>query len=156
MSDFLPNVRNAVRAVVLRGNKVLLLKKQYGSQVRYALPGGGQETGEALEASLQRECQEEIGCEVEINGLAYVADFFKDRDSEPPTKRHLVEFFFLCKVPSDYQPHNGCKPDKHQVDVEWVNVEELKKLASFPNNIQLPFALPITGTYQGLLNQQSS
>ena len=155
MNPFLPNVRNAVRAVVFCKDKVLLLKKQYETEVRYALPGGGQQVGEILEESLQRECKEEIGCEVRVKGLAYVADFFKDRDSEPPTQRHLVEFFFVCEVPVDYQPHNGSKPDKHQVDVVWANVDELKKIAAFPDNIKLPFEALASGIYQGLLNQKS-
>ena len=152
MNSFVPGVRNAVRAVVVRSDKVLLLKKQYGLKVRYALPGGGQDVGETLKAALQRECREEIGTEVVIKGLAYVAEYFKDRDSNPPTVRHLVEFLFACDVPENYQATNGVKPDKHQVDVVWAPLNELNKIPSFPQKVDVPFRLHAIPFYQGLLS----
>ena len=41
------NIRNAVRAVIIRDGRILLLRKEYedGSE-QFALPGGGQDTGE--------------------------------------------------------------------------------------------------------------
>lgn len=60
-------VREAVRAVVIdENNQVALLhvtKHQF-----YKLPGGGVEKTEDYPQALQRECQEEIGCSVEVLG----------------------------------------------------------------------------------------
>lgn len=57
--------REAARAVVVDENqKVALLyvsKDNY-----YKLPGGGIETNEDPRVALDRECQEEIGCDVEV------------------------------------------------------------------------------------------
>jgi 8-oxo-dGTP pyrophosphatase MutT (NUDIX family) len=59
--------RQAVRAIVLdEENKIALLhvtKENY-----YKLPGGGIEDGEDKMKALERECQEEIGCAVEVMG----------------------------------------------------------------------------------------
>ncbi|MCG8670627.1 MAG: NUDIX domain-containing protein [Pseudomonadales bacterium] len=135
MAEILPNIRNAVRALIVRENKVLLLKKEDDKGPRFALPGGGQDTGETLEQALQRECQEEIGSAVMVRDLLHVADYFRDRPTKPATIRHLVEFLFVCDVPEDYQPHNGPHPDKHQVDVVWADIENLTSFPIFPKSL---------------------
>ena len=60
-------VREASRAVVLDKNGMVALlhvtKESY-----YKLPGGGIEVGEDKISALHRECQEEIGCEIEVIG----------------------------------------------------------------------------------------
>jgi 8-oxo-dGTP pyrophosphatase MutT (NUDIX family) len=79
-----PGIRNGVRAVILRERQLLLLRKAYedGSE-RYVLPGGAQDAGETLTDALQRECREEIGTEVTVSGLLYLADYFKPRTAQP-------------------------------------------------------------------------
>jgi 8-oxo-dGTP pyrophosphatase MutT (NUDIX family) len=60
-------VREAARAVVFdENNKIALLhvsKERY-----YKLPGGGLEGSEDQAVALQRECKEEIGCNIEVVG----------------------------------------------------------------------------------------
>ncbi|MDX1693753.1 MAG: NUDIX domain-containing protein [Ketobacteraceae bacterium] len=135
MSQLLPNIRNAARALILKQEKVLMLRKEDREGFRYALPGGGQETGESLKETLLRECVEEIGCEIRIRELLHVADYFRPRSTNPPTVRHMVEFLFICEVPDDYEPCNGSNPDKHQVDVVWADLEELSRLPIFPKSL---------------------
>lgn len=136
MQNLLPGIRNATRAVILRDEHILLLRKQGGGQSdRYALPGGGQDSGETLQQALNRECQEEIGTGVEILRLIHVADYFKPRDTDPPSTRQLLEFLFECRVPSDYIATNGHHPDKHQVEVVWMALAELPHIAIFPRSL---------------------
>ena len=122
-----PNIRNAVRAVIIRDSRILLIRKEYedGSQ-RFALPGGAQDPGETLTTALDRECREEIGTDVRILSLLHVADWFKPRDTVPPSTRHLVEFLFACDVEESYTPKNGYHPDKHQVEVVWAELAGLE------------------------------
>jgi ADP-ribose pyrophosphatase YjhB (NUDIX family) len=136
MAKLLPTIRNAVRAVIPRDDHLLLLRKEYedGSEL-YALPGGGQDTGETLEIALRRECLEEIGCDIELHQLLHVADYFKHRQTTPPSRRHLVEMLFLCSVPADYSPRNGSHPDKHQVEVVWVPRSRLTTIAMMPPSL---------------------
>lgn len=58
-------VREAARAIVTDADgKVALLhvsRKNY-----YKLPGGGLDEGEDIMTALKRECQEEIGCDIEV------------------------------------------------------------------------------------------
>jgi ADP-ribose pyrophosphatase YjhB (NUDIX family) len=129
----IPNIRNAARAVIIRQGRILLLRKDGGGRgERYALPGGAQDPGESLSEALDRECVEEIGTRVEVGDLIYVAEFFKQRDTQPPSSRHLVEFIFRCSVPEDYAPRNGHRPDKHQVAVVWADFAGLTRMPLFP------------------------
>lgn len=53
-----------VKAVVLRGDAVLLIRHSYHASDRYMLPGGGRDRGEtAIEAGI-REVLEEAGCRI--------------------------------------------------------------------------------------------
>ena len=134
MDNLDPNIRNAVRAVIIRDGRILLLRKEYedGSQ-QFALPGGAQDTGELLTAALDRECREEIGASVRVNVLLHVADWFKPRDTDPPSTRHLVEFLFACEVEDSYIPRSGHHPDKHQVEVVWAELDTLDSLPLHPS-----------------------
>jgi ADP-ribose pyrophosphatase YjhB (NUDIX family) len=127
------NIRNAVRAVILRRNRILLLRKRYedGSE-RFVLPGGAQNPGEPLTKALVRECQEEIGATIRAITLLNVADWFKQRDTAPPSTRHIVEFLFACEVEKGYVPRNGHHPDRHQVEVLWVGLDELEEMPVHP------------------------
>ena len=76
-----PQIRNAVRAVVVRDGAVLMQKKWAETRgTWYTLPGGGQDVTETMETALIRECEEEIGTTVRVGALLSVADFFKQRD----------------------------------------------------------------------------
>lgn len=131
-----PQIRNAVRAVIVRGDAILMQRKwAQGRGDWYTLPGGGQEVQETLEQTLLRECEEEIGATVRIGGLLSVADFFKQRDTTYPSVRHLIEFHFACTLPPDYRPISGPHPDKHQVDVVWLPLSELSQVELFPKGI---------------------
>ena len=131
--NLIPGIRNAVRAVITRNDAVLLQRKIDDSGMeRYALPGGAQEHGECLTDALQRECEEEIGTRIEIIDLLFVGDYFKIRQTTPPTTRQLLEFLFACTVAPDYEPRNGPRPDKHQVDVLWAPVADLTEFNLVP------------------------
>ena len=136
MQNLLPVIRNAARALIVRDDRILLLRKAgYADGERFALPGGGQDPGETLQQALLRECREEIGTQVRIHDLVHVADYFKARDTDPPSTRHLVEFLFRCEVQDTYVPMNGEHPDKHQVEVVWVQLDVLPDMPLYPRSL---------------------
>lgn len=133
MNTLSPGIRNAVRALVRKDDQLLLLKKSGPPLgLRYALPGGAQDLGETLEQALIRECIEEINTPVEIIRLLHVADYYKQRSTQPPSTRQQLEFLFECRVPDDYQPASGSHPDKQQVDVVWVPLNDLPTTPLLP------------------------
>jgi len=133
MKNYLPKIRNAARALIIRDKKVLLLRKESDNlETSYVLPGGGQNVGESLIEALQRECVEEIATKINVEDLLFVADYFKDKAIDPPVTTHLVEFIFKCNVPDSYIAKSGLSPDKHQVDVVWMELSKLKEIPLFP------------------------
>jgi 8-oxo-dGTP pyrophosphatase MutT (NUDIX family) len=151
-----PNIRNAVRAVIVRDQAVLMQKKWAEHRgTWYTLPGGGQDVHETLIQALMRECEEEIGASVKIGGLLAIADFYKQRDTDYPSVRHLVEFLFGCSLPASYKPVSGRHPDKHQIDVVWMPFARLPDHAVFPKALapHLPALAQATApTYLGVLD----
>lgn len=127
METLLPEIRNAARAVIVRDNSILLLRKfDEATGERYSLPGGGQDVNETLEQSLVRECEEEIGVIVGDIRLLHVAEFYKQKTINPVTVRHTVDFVFACTVPEGYQAQNGPSPDKRQTGVHWMPLDQLE------------------------------
>jgi 8-oxo-dGTP pyrophosphatase MutT (NUDIX family) len=57
--------RPSVYAIILRGDKILLLNTR--STGKYSLPGGGVDLGENMEEALHREVREETGLKIAID-----------------------------------------------------------------------------------------
>lgn len=135
-SNVLLPIRNSVRALIVHKGRVLLIRKRgRKSEERYSMPGGGQDSGETLHQSLLRECREEIAAEVDILGLAHVANAFKPMVGKSKVYRQQVEFVFYCRVPKNYKARQGKKPDKNQVGVEWVSLQHLDKIDLRPQGM---------------------
>jgi len=127
-------VRTAAKALIVRDGRVLLNHCRDETGDWYALPGGGQRTGETLFETVVRECREEIGAEVEVVGLRFVRDLIVANHSftyleEAP---HQVEHLFECRVPEDYEPACGPGPDSTQVGVVWLDAEMLARVRVYP------------------------
>ena len=153
MVELIPEIRIAVRALVVQDGKVLLQHKVYeNGEERYTLPGGAAEPGELLERALIRECREEIGAEITIREMVCVADLFKPKKQLPNTVQQQVEMLFRCEVPTDYIPRNGEKPDKHQMAVIWQDIDSIRD-QFFPQGLLKIVADPFKDhpTYLGLI-----
>ncbi len=148
-----PIIRNTVKAICRnQNNDILLLLKRYeDGREAYTLPGGSQEAGETLFQTLQRECEEEIGCAVHAGDLHYVCEHFKPAKlGKPP--RHKVEFGFACTVPGTYTPCMGHHPDPHQVDVVWVAQEKLAGIVLMPKGLtQILHEEAMASGYRGVV-----
>ena len=69
------NPQVAVGAIVIRDNKVLLVKrKQPPSEGLWAIPGGRVELGETLQKAAEREVREETGVTVQTGNPVYTFD----------------------------------------------------------------------------------
>jgi len=133
----MPAIRNTVRALITRDDRVLVVEKRDARGQRYLLPGGGQRHGETLLAALHRECLEEIGARVSAPELAFVRDYLSwNHDAGDPDKDfQVVEFVFRCSVPDDYSPQRGSRPDAGQTSTKWIAVAELSSVAFVPRSI---------------------
>lgn len=131
-------IRIATKAIIRRDGQILLIKfKNSERGIHYGFPGGGQEHGETLEASIIRECLEEIGQDVQPLALVHVREFI-GRNQAPSTmynEFHQVECYFECKLLSNRPYETATVPDANQIGVEWIDIEKLPTLNLVPQTV---------------------
>ena len=91
-------VRNSARAVILRGEKALLVfSRKYGY---YKFPGGGIEKGETPEEALVRELRAETGVSVVPGSVREYGMVRRiQRDKKDPRGLFLQDnYYFLCEA----------------------------------------------------------
>jgi 8-oxo-dGTP pyrophosphatase MutT (NUDIX family) len=127
-------IRNSAKALIIRDNKLLAIKKIDEEGFWYLLPGGGQEFGESLHATLRRECVEELGVEVIVGDIRFVRDYigrnheFADHDGDA----HAVEHIFECRLAEDAEPGMGPQSDVGALDVVWLELDRLDSYRLYP------------------------
>ena len=128
-------IRNAVKAIIYRDGKLLVIRKQDTQGAFAALPGGGQKKGETLVQVLKRECLEELGARVKVGDLVYVRDYISANHApyHPDMPLHKVEFYFLCEIKGKMDLGSGHRPDPAQQDVVWADPSHLEALNFYPH-----------------------
>ncbi len=115
------SIRLAVRALILRKDRLLMVNAWPGGQSDLlCAPGGGVEQGSSLPDNLQREVWEECGLRVEVGAVAMVNEFH-----DPNGSFHQVEVFFRCPIvdgdlESDWTDPEGIVTERH-----WLTRQEL-------------------------------
>ena len=128
------NLRNAAKALIQRGDQILVTENIDDKGLWYILPGGGMDPGkETLIDALKRECQEEIGADVTVEDLNFVREYITDNHEGSRTKGvHLIDFIFRCSVDEKYNAAEAPEGDSIQVGVKWMSINELKNLRFYP------------------------
>ena len=122
---------NRIVGVALDRDRVLLHRTD--DMQFWALPGGRAELLEPSPQTLIREMQEEIGVEVQVDRLLWVAENFYQYE---PRSFHEIGFYFLMHLPIDSplreQPSFLGREGDMPVYFEWYPVASLENLALYP------------------------
>jgi 8-oxo-dGTP diphosphatase len=123
----------------------------------YILPGGGQEHGETLAETLQRECQEEIGVSVNCGEVIYVREYIGRNHtfSRKHVHFHQLEVVFLCSLDDPSKAAIGTGSDNLQVGLRWLPLAELGMQRFFPKALAPLISrreFPLQPLYLGDLN----
>lgn len=115
--------RKAARAVIFDNEgRVGLL--HVSKQKYYKLPGGGVEEGEDVRTALDRECQEELG--VEIETTKEIGTIIEYRGK---FKLHQTSYCFLAKMRSKKGAPNFTDEEKSEgFKVIWVELKQALRL----------------------------
>lgn len=115
-------VRIAARAIVLKGDKILMLYTERYND--YSLPGGGVDAHENIEQGLIRELQEETGANNVRDIVAYgLYEEFRPWYKDDFSIMHMKSYCYTCEIDNqlgetqfeDYEINNGMK-------AVWLNI----------------------------------
>ena len=99
--------------------RLLLTATRYDSGVKWGLPGGGHERGEALETTVKREVKEETGLDVKIGRHMGVIERI-----DAGLGVHLVLHMFEA-IPAKFTDDFSGRTDSYVEDVAWFDQNRL-------------------------------
>lgn len=113
--------RDRAQAIVIRNDKILLVKHEMNDRVFYCIPGGGAEENETYEEAALRELKEESCVEGRIVRKLSV-QYKPDNRGEVHT--------FLIEIDDTQCPEAGYDPELPEdeqtiVGVEWLSLDEI-------------------------------
>ncbi|SNR57918.1 NUDIX hydrolase [Paracoccus sediminis] len=118
--------RLAVRAAILKGDRLLLVNAYPGQQSDlWCLPGGGVEPGQSLPENLMREVAEETGLAIRIGAPILVNEFH-----DPDRGFHQVEIIFRASL--DNTTITLEDPEKVVNRFRWATRADLRTLRHKP------------------------
>ena len=142
MKDILFKTEDAVFSYRVAGicveNGRVLLQTTTGEDRSFAFPGGHVAFQETNAETLRREFREEIGAEVRVGELKWVAEVFFPWGDKPC---HQICLYYLVELTDSHTPREGMFLAKEHLegrsfDLEfhWVPLEEVEKLEVYPTN----------------------
>lgn len=124
-----------VAGICVQEGKVLL-QTTTGPDRSFAFPGGHVEFGETNEETLIREFREEIGADISVKELKWVAEVFFPWGSKPC---HQICLYYLVEIQNPEIPREGCFVAKEhlegrnfELEFHWVALDEVSKLEVYP------------------------
>lgn len=120
------NTRYAARAIICRGDEVLLMHEAVGDQ--WMLPGGGREEGEDPKQCCIREVEEETGLSVVPCEHLFVLD-------ERYGEWKYVSDYFVCEVVGTGEAHLTQEEADLGTESKWVSFDDaIEIFADWENN----------------------
>ena len=137
-----------VAGVCVRDGCVLL--QNTTSDPAYAFPGGHVTFGETNEETLVREFREEIGADIKVGELRWVAEVFFPWGEIPC---HQICLYYDIDIVSDNIPREGSFIAKEQLEgrdfdimFHWVPLDLVKDIELYPPECKELLSKPDTGT----------
>lgn len=127
------SARNSAKAIVLHEGRILVNRciSRFGEY--YALPGGGQHTGEMLGETVKRELLEETGYSVVPLRLAGIYE--RVSEGRRDGNNHKIYFIFLCRL-EDKPRATPTETDRFQIGFDWIDVKDIQRRNLFPRAIR--------------------
>ena len=114
--------------VLIRDDKILVLKSKYSSGEFYLLPGGGIEGMESLKETTIRETKEETGYDIEIQKLLYLQEWIDEKSD-----KNVLYVIFLGKILGGKETHlnDPALAKGNILGIEWMEIKKLNKVTFY-------------------------
>ncbi len=136
--------RHAMKAVIIKDNKLLAISCDYGKGRFSKLPGGGHEWGETMHEALIRECKEELGIDVKPLRMILARDYIaKNHDMKFDSSGfHMTDLIFECSADDFSTLGQGTQEDSDAQEIRWIDLDDLAKSDFYPKAI-VPYLLSL-------------
>lgn len=124
------------RAIIIKDNKLLTIKRNKSGEVYWCCPGGKVEDKESNEQALWRECKEELGVDIKV------LDLFFSMPSEKLETKGQMEYFYKAEIISgelgtgqgpEFQPDSGYIGS---YQLEWLDLDNIKNIDFRPKQLK--------------------
>ncbi len=122
--------RVAVRAVLLREGRLLLVNAYAGRDDLWCAPGGGVWPHASLPDNLVREVYEETGLTVAVGAPCLVNEFH-----DPDGPFHQIDLYFRCTILSGDPDGDWRDPEGIVSQRRWVSRDEIAGLRVKPDSL---------------------
>jgi ADP-ribose pyrophosphatase YjhB (NUDIX family) len=122
--------RLAVRAIILRDNRLLLVNAWKGSDRLWCAPGGGVDLHQPLESALRREVHEETGLAVTVGQPCLVNEFH-----DPTGDFHQVDIYFRCSLTGGDPDGDWTDPEGVVTHRRWVTRDQMARMRVKPDSL---------------------
>jgi ADP-ribose pyrophosphatase YjhB (NUDIX family) len=132
-------MREVVRAIIVKEESLLTIKRVKNDQTFWVFPGGGVDEGEEYKKALIRECEEELGLEVEV------LDLMSEYTFNNETLGEQKEYFYNCNIlggelgTGNGPEYNQTEPNsrnKGSYEPVWIKLSELADFNLRPAEIK--------------------
>ncbi|HHW48453.1 MAG TPA: NUDIX hydrolase [Clostridiaceae bacterium] len=126
-----------VAGILIHNGKVLLQKPT--NDTGYAFPGGHVELGETNEETLIREFKEEIGADIKVREIKWVAEIFFPWGNKPC---HQICLYFIIELKDEAQipldgkfiTHEHIEERDFDIEFHWIPLDKVKNIEVYPSN----------------------
>ena len=122
-----------VAGICIQNGKVLLQKATNDNG--YAFPGGHVALGETNDQTLKREFKEEIGADITVGALRWVAEIFFPWGDKPC---HQICLYYDVAINSEGTPEDGkfiahehIEGRKFDIEFHWIPLNEVKDISVY-------------------------
>ena len=127
------NAKSGAAGIVIRDDKILVMRRIKQGKEYYTFPGGSVEAGETPEQTVVREVDEETSIKAAVKKYIYYIKY------DDGTDRH----FFLCDYRSGEPRLRDDSPEAAETKLGdnvyypmWVNISDLPKLLLYPLEVR--------------------